>query len=305
MERILNLSELSFTDRLRLHNVDIMSEVTFVVQGERIPAHKAILATVSPVFHAMFNGPLAPKEKHPEIKINDFSDAKAFIDFLKYLYVEESRLDKANVFDVMYLAKKYIVPSLEQRCRMFIINILEEDNVLPTLELALDLDDKEIETSCMGIVCKSIQILSRREDFLQLSLPCLTHILKSDDLVISEVELFLAVCRWCCKQVEEKRTKGSEVTWRSVLGNALYFIRFPVMSRKEFMDHCLSTELLTGDESRDILFYINHLESRVDKRPDATVMNIAERLRFPKEPRKTFQFPWDKFLKYRQIVAKK
>lgn len=50
-----------------------MSDVCFVVgrEGEkrvRIPAHKFILATASPVFYAMFYGPLAEKK---EIEIID------------------------------------------------------------------------------------------------------------------------------------------------------------------------------------------------------------------------------------------
>ena len=93
-------SKLSLNDRfLHLHSNKAMSDVIFIVEDVRIPAHKLFLATSSPVFEAMFYGQLAPQQKS-EVEIPDFSSPKAFVEFLKYFYVGESNFDKTNMFPV-------------------------------------------------------------------------------------------------------------------------------------------------------------------------------------------------------------
>ena len=48
---------------------DVMSDITFKVQGERFKAHKLLMASASSVFYAMFYGPVA--ERSSEIEIVD------------------------------------------------------------------------------------------------------------------------------------------------------------------------------------------------------------------------------------------
>ena len=296
------VSKPSLKDRLlHLCNNDFMSDVTFIVQDNRIPAHKVFLATSSPVFDAMFNGPLAQKGKS-EVEILDCQDSRDFIEFLRYFYVGESNFggSKSNPLAVLYLAKKYIVPSLEESCRSFIEKALTEHNVFKALEWSLDSNDEDIKEICMKFILIKIQSLAKQESFCQLSLQSLTCILRSDILAINEVELFLAVDKWCTEEVKRRgASKGRSITKRSVLGDALYLIRFPVMSSTEFVDHCAYSELLSADESRDILCYINHLERQArqprmhdplhgfinqqqQQQSDSATLLIEEKLKFPK-----------------------
>ena len=102
-------------------NNDRLSDIKFVVRkmdGESeskqvIPAHKLVLSISSPVFEAMFYGEL-PETKH-SIELPD-CEYESLLELFRYIYSDEVALNGSNVMRVLYLAKKYMVPSLAQEC---------------------------------------------------------------------------------------------------------------------------------------------------------------------------------------------
>ena len=100
----------------------LMSDITFVLTDPdgsqvHVPAHKLVLAISSPVFEAMFYGELA--EKTREIELPD-TELPYLLEFLRFLYCDEAELTTDNAFGVLYLAQKYIVPLLADKCWAFI-----------------------------------------------------------------------------------------------------------------------------------------------------------------------------------------
>lgn len=61
--------------------------MTLRVGGGEILAHRVVLASVSPYFHAMFNGSLAEKEQR-EVTLHDI-DAAALTTLVEYSYTGE------------------------------------------------------------------------------------------------------------------------------------------------------------------------------------------------------------------------
>ena len=45
---------------------------------------------------------------------------EGMLEFLRFLYTEEVNLSSMNVMQVLYLAEKYMVPSLTKRCNIFL-----------------------------------------------------------------------------------------------------------------------------------------------------------------------------------------
>ena len=78
-----------------------------------IPAHKFVLSISSPVFEAMFYGELA--ETRDSIELPD-CEYESLLELFRYMYSDEVNLSGSNVMGVLYLAKKYIVPSLADEC---------------------------------------------------------------------------------------------------------------------------------------------------------------------------------------------
>uniref|UniRef100_A0A914QST4 BTB domain-containing protein n=1 Tax=Panagrolaimus davidi TaxID=227884 RepID=A0A914QST4_9BILA len=80
------------------------SDITFVVHGKELQAHKIVLLTRSTVFEAMFNSNLKTNDgKHliedPEITYEDFEN------FLKFLYTDCCKLDEGNIKKMLHLNK--------------------------------------------------------------------------------------------------------------------------------------------------------------------------------------------------------
>jgi len=101
-----------------MFNSDLFSDVRFVVhkaaQGGSesklmVPAHKFVLSISSPVFEAMFYGELA--ETIDSIELPD-CEYDSLLELFRYMYSDEAMLSGSNVMGVLYLAKKYMVPSL-------------------------------------------------------------------------------------------------------------------------------------------------------------------------------------------------
>lgn len=141
------------TERSRfMFNNELMSDVHFRVgksEKLRIPAHKFVMAISSPVFYAMFYGRMAEKEN--EIKIGD-CEAGSFLELLRYIYYDEAKIDPTNVFGILYLAKKYILPFLAEKCVHFLEENIDFQNAFTLLAQARYFCEPKLEEKCWEII---------------------------------------------------------------------------------------------------------------------------------------------------------
>ena len=187
----------------------------------RVPAHKFVLAISSPVFEAMFYGQMA--EKGEEVELPD-TDSHSLLEFLRFVYSDEVNLTSDNVFAVLYLADKYIVPCLAAKCWSFI-----DKNTSACVK-----SDKAVST---------------------LSHVTLVSLLKRDSLRIKELPLFDAVKHWAEAKCEEKGLEPTGEAMREILGEAVNFIRFPTMSQQDFAKKVVPIGILTGDDAVEVHQY--------------------------------------------------
>ncbi|XP_065056718.1 BTB/POZ domain-containing protein 1-like [Rhopilema esculentum] len=252
-------TKLTIKDRVaHLYNNDLMSDVIFVVKDDnklspsRVPAHKFVLAASSSVFFAMFYGPIA--EADTEIEVVDCENTDCLLEFFKFIYTDEVFLNWDNSFNILYLSKKYMIPSLTNRCCEYLAKTLTKENVLAVLQQSVKLDEEGLTERCLEFIQPVITQVVEMESFLYLDLNTLKVILQEDRLQVAEINLFLAVLRWCkSKVLRRKMTEGPE-SWKKVLGDVIYLIRFPCMTSQEFATHCIFSGLLTLDQIRDISY---------------------------------------------------
>ena len=130
-----------------IFNNELLSDVKFVVPASEaesetrktIPAHKLLLAISSPVFYAMFYGQLAEAKDCVELPDCEYD---SMLEFLRYLYSDKANLTLSNVMHVLYLADKYMVPSLAGKCSEYLRENLSAANVFSILPHAKKIEDK-------------------------------------------------------------------------------------------------------------------------------------------------------------------
>ena len=230
-----------------MFNNSDMSDISFTCEGSDniLYAHKYVLGTSSAVFHAMFYGDLA--EKNSIIHLCD-TDEKSLEEFLKFLYTDECNLTTDNVISVMYLSKKYIVPSLTKECVDFLERGLDPENVLTILEQAIYFDEKDFEMKCWKVVDRHLKEILTLDNFLNIHQETLASVLKRSSLIIKEIELFKAVLKWIEFQCLENGLELTIVNRRSVIGEAVYDLRFLAVSEEMFSKYVVDSGLLTYEE---------------------------------------------------------
>ena len=172
----------SVSERNRhMFNNSDMSDISFTCEGSDkiIYAHKFVLGTSSAVFHAMFYGDLA--EKNLVVHLKDTNE-ESFQEFLRFIYTDECNLTTDNIISVMYLSKKYIVPSLTEYVKARLVRDMKPGNVLHVLEQAIHFDKKDLETKCWQAIEWRASEVFRSANFVNIKQTTLASLLKRNYL---------------------------------------------------------------------------------------------------------------------------
>ena len=250
-----------------IFNNDLFSDVKFVVgkkdsesrRGKRrklvIPAHKLVLAIGSPVFEAMFYGKLA--ETTDSIELPD-CDNESLLELFRFMYSDEVNLKGSNVMGVLYLAKKYMVPSLADKCMEFLEDNADPTNVFSMLSTAHKYEGKKLVDRCWEVIDKQTEKVVKSDEFATIERSLLETIVKREGLTIDEIELFKAVDLWATKECERRCVVVDGASKRRVLGETLVkALRFPLMEQKDFASVVLDSKILTPDEIVTIVKCLN------------------------------------------------
>ena len=232
---------------LYLLNTGALSDVTFIVGGssllmsaststiatpERFVAHKFVLSMSSAVFDAMFNGQMAMRDDSA-IEIPDV-EPLAFSALLKFLYTDEISVESHNVMSILYAAKKYAIPALEQECVEFLKDNIQSENVFMLLSQARLFDEPVLASMCLESIDKNTSEALSSDGFTDIDLETLCLVLGRDSLGIRESKLFSAVTKWAEHACVREGFEITPENQRTALGKAVRLIRYPLMTVEEF-----------------------------------------------------------------------
>ena len=247
-----------------IFNQDLLSDVKFVVrdsqggnESKRIPAHKFVLAISSPVFYAMFYGELP--ETNDSVEISD-CEYESLLEFFRFIYSDEANLTPDNVMQLMYLAKKYMLPSLADKCSVYLQKNLDASNVFIVFPHAEKYEEKDLLDHCWKVIEKETEEAVKSDGFVAIERLVLEELVEKDSLNIKEVELFKAVDQWAEKECEKQGLVVEGSVKRRILGERIVKgIRFPSMEEKEFAGVVLDCDILTKKECFAMMKYFNTL----------------------------------------------
>lgn len=132
------------------------SDVTFVVDGEEFPAHRAVLAARSPVFKAQLLGSMA-EAKMPSITLQDIAPA-TFKAMLRFMYTDglpgdgEDGHDEFSIEafqDLLAAADRYALDRLKLLCASKLWDKVSTDTVGDILACAETYSCPELRTKCL------------------------------------------------------------------------------------------------------------------------------------------------------------
>ena len=195
----------------------------------------------------MFYGNLAEKES--PICIPD-AEEESFVEFVRFLYTDACKITAENAIVVMYLAKKYLVSSLAEKCCEILEASIKPDNAFAVLKQAVQFDEKELEAKCWNIVLEKTQECVNSEAFCGIGSCTLNAFLKKETSSITEMELFKAILKWADKECERQglNIEHDKTARRRILGDSVYEIPFLAMSQENFVKYVSPTGILTDKE---------------------------------------------------------
>ncbi|XP_055348097.1 BTB/POZ domain-containing protein 6-like [Paramacrobiotus metropolitanus] len=221
---------------------------------QNFSAHKLVMAARSSVFRTMFYGSL-PEKIH--LDIPDIHP-EAFANLLSFVYTDTvDNLDVGNVFATLCAAGKYDVPRLMKICSDFIANQLGVNNCLTILEQAIQWKADSVVQKCLDLVDAKSEAVLRSDPFTTIIPATLRMILQRNTLTARENAVYLAVERWAAAACARNGLDSSAANRRQMLGDALFLVRFPLLSPQQLADGPGQSGLLSGAEISSIFMHHN------------------------------------------------
>ncbi|KAF4527898.1 hypothetical protein B566_EDAN011289 [Ephemera danica] len=229
----LNKKKILERSQFALEN-SLLSDCSFLVGKEPnsqiFNCHKIILAWASPVFQAM------------------------------YIYTDSINLKSFDLgCDLLYAAKKYILPYVVERCKTYLVSNLTHENVCRVYEFAKLLEEPEIVERCLKLMQEKTDKILTDPSFQEIEQSTLVILLEQKCLMVaSELNLINASLHWAKREAEHKdldATDGSIL--REVLGPAFGLLRFLTLIPSEFASGPALWDLLSREERFAILVNLN------------------------------------------------
>lgn len=142
----------------------VLTDITVNASDGSIGAHRAILATRSPVFRSMFSHNLREKELST-VNISDMSFAacQAFLNFIYGNFQAEEFL--RHRLELLQAADKYDISDLKEACHESLADDIDTKNVLERLQVAHLHRLPKLKSNCMRYLVNFGKIFEIGEDF--------------------------------------------------------------------------------------------------------------------------------------------
>jgi BTB/POZ domain-containing protein 9 len=196
---VITVSEVSnpFEDTTSLYLNEKFSDVILVVDGEKLNAHKAILAARSEYFDALLYDGLQDL-KQSEVAIKDVSP-EAFKQVLKFIYTGTITItfNSGLILEVLEFAHKYSFKNLENSTIQKLKSVLNFKNIWSILNTANLYDLSDLKQACHTFMDQNALEIVTSDCFTELSQKSVIKLLERDTFFVLEIEIFKSVSKWC------------------------------------------------------------------------------------------------------------
>ena len=156
------------------------------------------------------------------------------------------------MLQVLYLAKKYMVPALADKCREFLKDNLYPSNVFSVLPVAELHEDENLLDHCWKLIDRQTKVALESAQSIERSV--LEALVERDTLNIKEIDLFTAVSRWASNECGKQGLEAGGIVKRRVLGDCV-IKAIPLMTEEEFTSVVVNSEILSAEEVSEMNEY--------------------------------------------------
>lgn len=121
----------------------VLTDVVLVVQDQVIAAHRVILATASPFFHALFTSGMKESFEH-RIELNEIH-APAFRELVKYMYLGQLHITGETILAILHTANQLeMLEVVEICCKQLMLEL----NVNNCVDIYLCCENLKMRSAC-------------------------------------------------------------------------------------------------------------------------------------------------------------
>ncbi|XP_061184825.1 BTB/POZ domain-containing protein 6-like [Saccostrea echinata] len=252
----------------------IACDVSIFIGPEKfeVKAHRFILIARSPVFFDKLRSCTASEEFRYKVNVPNV-EVDTFQRFIRYLYTDEVDINLESAMSLLPVARRFRVNHLVQLCLRLLNDEVDAHNVSYLLDQAILSHAITMRDRAMEIINKSTRECLKSEAFCNICSEALEYILKSDDLNISEQELYECCLKWSSTQCLKKSLEITDENIRDQLGECIHQIRFTLMPKDYFQHEIFGRKILSDEEKTDII------ECITDGSPKNSVLKFNRNLR--------------------------
>ncbi|GAA31368.1 Kelch-like protein 3 [Clonorchis sinensis] len=208
-------------------------DVTLQAGSTKISAHKAVLASSSQYFNAMFSHPMREMDSSC-ITIGEVDEA-TLVRLMDFFYTGLIQVNVGNVQNLLQAANLLQLSPVKDACCSFVTTQLHPENCLGILRFARWHDCAALADASYQFAVERFVNVSTGKAFLTLGADEVEQLISSDRLIAPEDRVFEAVRHWVEHKFEERK---------QFAGRLFDQVRFGLLSRELVLQLSKSADFL-------------------------------------------------------------
>lgn len=227
---------------------EVEGDVTFVVGGEEIRAHRYMLISRSAVFHSQ----ITRQRMSQEIQVTDI-EPHIFKKLLQFIYTDVVDFNSGSATQLFEAASKYGIEELKKLCFNKMKENISKGNVCLILKMAYDMNCQSEKDRALNVFYRNVEELLSSEGIFELPQKCLIDIFKSDRITLTEEKKFDVAKLWAESLCRRQNREVNDRNIKELLAPVVDCIKFEKMDMEYFTNHVSITKIL--DETKIISIF--------------------------------------------------
>lgn len=186
--------------------------------------HKCILAARCSKFKGMFQESAFVKESF----ILTQTSPEFFRAILQFIYANSCTVNSKNVMDILLLAIEYHLSGLIKICEKFILSSIKIETACDAMQAAVTFELDNLKRALIPYFEKNTIEIFNSGEFNELSSDALAYILQSDELLMKEYDILVAIKRWAMVN-----SGALNVPLFAMSQSVVSYLRLPLLTSEE------------------------------------------------------------------------